>query len=54
MYAVGAITLKILTSMFLKSLLKCNINVFFPFACKFFSVPTGDKNQVMNAISVSL
>lgn len=54
MYAVGAITLKILTSMFLKSLLKCNINVFFPFACKFFSVPTGDKNQVMNAILVSL
>lgn len=55
MYAVGAITLKILTSVFLKYLLKSNITVFlFLLHGNFFFMPTGDKNQVMNAILISL
>lgn len=53
LYTVGSITLKILTSVCLKSLLKSNINVFFLLHINLF-VPDGDKNQVMNAILVSL
>lgn len=50
---MGIITLKISTSVCLKSLLKCNINVFFLLHVNFF-VPAGDKNQVMNTSSVPL